>query len=253
MKLGLCSVTFREKSPLQIIRLAKKAGLEAIEWGADVHVIPEDDQLAETIGEQTREEGLVVSSYGSYYRLADYSGNEYDFTSILQTAQKLGAPAIRVWAGMRASADADPCYVQKVIEDARRIADLAADEGITVHLEYHEHTLTDTKESARKLMEKIDHPNLFLYWQPQNDVSVQERLASIELLKSWLTNIHVFHWYSFADRLELKQGEEEWLTYLQAINQNGANRYLLMEFVKGDDETEFLRDAQILHKWREML
>ncbi|MGN8647411.1 sugar phosphate isomerase/epimerase family protein [Gracilibacillus sp. HCP3S3_G5_1] len=247
MKIGLCSVTFRDKTPEQIVDLAMEESLDGIEWGGDIHVPPGDYEHAEKVGEVTRSRGLNVSSYGSYYRLADHAGNEYDFTTVLETAKKLRAPAIRVWAGVQGSKEADKHYRKKVVEDAQRIAGLAAEEGITVHLEYHDNTLTDTKESARQLMEEIDHDNLFLYWQPSNGVSVEERLASIDLVKDWLTNVHIFHWHSFEDRLELMSGEGEWQQYLTAIQQDGRDRYVLMEFVKGDDERQFRKDAQTLH------
>src|SRR5699024_3554162 len=187
---------------------------------------------------------LEVSSYGSYYRLADHASNEYEFTTILKTAKVLGAPAIRVWAGIKGSADADEHYRLKVVEDGKRIADLAAQEGISVHLEYHDKTLTDTKESAKQLMEAIAHSNMHLYWQPSNNVSIEERLRSIELVGKWITNIHIFHWYSFKDRMSLAEGFNEWRNYLENIQQDGKERYVLMEFFKNDDEQQFLEDAE---------
>ena len=37
---GLVSVTFRDKTPEEIISTVKQCGLEGIEWGGDVHVLP---------------------------------------------------------------------------------------------------------------------------------------------------------------------------------------------------------------------
>ncbi|GAB2560132.1 sugar phosphate isomerase/epimerase family protein [Gracilibacillus alcaliphilus] len=253
MKLGLCSVTFRDKDPKEIVTLVKQAELDAIEWGADVHVPVGELRTAKDVGELTRAEGLQVSSYGSYYRLADYGVSSDSFTDVLQTAKELGAPAIRVWAGVTGSEKASDDYRAEVAADARNIADLAAKENITVHLEFHGNTLTDTKESARKLMEEIAHPNVFTYWQPSNNVDVEERLQSIDFVKPWITNVHVFYWYSFDDRLNLADGFQEWQQYLQQIMQDGKDRYLLMEFVKFDDEDQFLKDAETLHQLRQQL
>ncbi|WP_058306643.1 sugar phosphate isomerase/epimerase family protein [Gracilibacillus massiliensis] len=253
MKLGLCSVTFRDKNPEQIIDLAMEAELDGIEWGGDVHVSPGEYQKAEQIAALTTSRGLEVSSYGSYYRLADHSGNEYDFITVLETAKRLGAPAIRVWPGMMGSKDADDSYRKKVVVDAIKIADLAGEEGISVHLEYHDHTLTDTKESARRLMEEIAHQNVFLYWQPPNRVSVEERITSIEMVKQWISNVHIFHWYSFNERMDLANGAKEWQNYLESIEEDGKERYVLMEFVKDDDERQFLKDAKTLHELKAMI
>lgn len=42
--LGLTSISFRGKTCTEVIGLAKKAGLDGIEWGGDVHVPPENEE-----------------------------------------------------------------------------------------------------------------------------------------------------------------------------------------------------------------
>ncbi len=248
MKLGMCSITFRHKSTQEIIELTKQAELDAIEWGADVHVPVGEMRTAMEVGAQTKRAGLEVSSYGSYYRLAEKGDKQETFEAVLQTAKALDAPAIRVWAGVKGSKQANDYYRKRVVQEARRVGELASAERISIHLEYHDNTLTDTKESAAQLMKEISHPNVFSYWQPSNGVSVAERLSSIEALKNWITNVHVFHWYSFKDRLDLVEGKDEWQQYLQKINEDGKERYVLMEFIKGDDIDQFFADAKILHQ-----
>lgn len=251
LKLGLCSITLRQKSPEEIADLVKEAKLDAIEWGGDVHVPPGDNGNAEYVASLTKSKGLEISSYGSYYRIAEPEHNNHDFETILKTAKHLGAPAIRVWAGKRGSDKADQAYREKVAAEARRTGDLAAKDNISIHLEYHGNTLTDTKESAKALMESISHENVFLYWQPSNFVSVEERLKSIDFVGKWITNIHIFHWHSFKDRMSLEEGFEDWKGYLEKVQQDNKDRYVLMEFVKNDDPQQFLEDARILRKLRE--
>src|SRR5690625_849857 len=43
---GICSVTYRDLPPEEIVPLAAEAGLECIEWGGDVHVAPGVPDLA---------------------------------------------------------------------------------------------------------------------------------------------------------------------------------------------------------------
>ncbi len=38
LKIGVASVTFRNKTVSQVVEIAKNAGVEFIEWGGDVHV-----------------------------------------------------------------------------------------------------------------------------------------------------------------------------------------------------------------------
>jgi len=113
---GLVSITFREFTPEKIISLCQANNLHAIEWGGDIHVPHGDLDVARQVGDQTREAGLSVSAYGSYYRLASSEGP--GFSQVLASAVSLGSPVIRVWAGGRSSADADPSYRLDVREDA---------------------------------------------------------------------------------------------------------------------------------------
>ncbi|WP_163538854.1 TIM barrel protein [Gracilibacillus sp. YIM 98692] len=252
MKLGLCSVTFRSKSIEQVIDLAMEAELDAIEWGGDVHVPPGDIDHAKNVLEMTKSRELEVSSYGSYYRVGDPEKNEHSFETILETAQALHTTSIRVWAGTLDSEDADKSYRQSVIEDAKRIADMAGKENISIHFEYHGGTLTNTKESAKQLMEEVDHGNVYLYWQPAVGLSVEDRLASIDLVKPWISNVHIFHWNQ-TERLDLGIGAKEWQRYLKEIMSDQKERYVLMEFVKNDDVQQFRKDALVLHELKKII
>src|SRR6476469_730727 len=104
---GLFSVTFRQLSPPEIIALVGRAGLRGIEWGGDVHVPHGDVARAREVRDRTADAGLEVAAYGSYYRVAKSEADELPFERVLNTAQALGAPLIRVWAGKQGSAAAD--------------------------------------------------------------------------------------------------------------------------------------------------
>ncbi len=94
---GLVSVTFRQLEPDHIVALAREARLASIEWGGDVHAPPGDERRARELGKMTREAGLQVSAYGSYYRLRDEVEEDAPFEAVLASALALGAPRIRVW------------------------------------------------------------------------------------------------------------------------------------------------------------
>ena len=81
---GLTSVTFRKANPQQVIQLAQGAGLQSIEWGGDVHVPPEDIINAQKIGKMTRDVGLKIAGYGSYFAAGNQ--NPEAFKKVLQAA-----------------------------------------------------------------------------------------------------------------------------------------------------------------------
>jgi len=245
---GLVSITFRKLSPREIVDLVVQAGLSGIEWGGDVHVPQGDLRQARRVRHMTREAGLEVASYGSYYRVGvDGMG---PFEPIVDTALELGAPVVRVWAGNLASASADAAYRARVVHESRRVADLAGRAGVAIAYEFHPRTLTDTNESALALLEDVAHDNVGSYWQPPPGASVPASLAGLEAVLPWLRHLHVFVWHRVSgERLPLADGERAWMQYLRKAASTGRDHYALVEFVCDDAPEPFLRDAATLRRW----
>jgi len=248
LKSGLASVSFRQMNPPQITALCRRAGLTGIEWGGDVHVPHGDLEMARRVHELTLEAGLEIAAYGSYYRVGSSEQDGLSFNRVLGTAQALGAPLIRVWAGIKSSARADKAYIHWVSDEAMRIAGLAQEAGIKVAFEYHSGTLTDTRESAASLMQDSPHPNLYSLWQPPGGWGVSACLESLESVRPHLLNVHVFHSESDAEpRQSLEAGRDRWQAYIEKLRQMGGARYCLLEFVKDDEPEQLIRDATVLH------
>lgn len=240
--IGMTSVTFRNLSVGEIIALVAQSGLDGIEWGGDVHVPPGDVQTAAQTKEQTEKAGLAVLSYGSYYRL----GCGHDFAAVMDSAIALGAPVIRIWAGEKGSADADDAYYQALAQELRSISMLAAEKGITVALEYHRNTLTDTGESALRLLTMAQSAKC--YWQPNPDISMEDRLAEIQKILQYRSNVHIFAWGPGNVQYTLDTGADDWKQYFAALRRNDRPFDAIMEFVKDGDPAVFLQDARTLRE-----
>lgn len=247
IKTGLTSVTFRQLETGRIIGLAVEAGLAGIEWGGDIHAPAGDEARATRLREETEAAGLRVCSYGSYFRpLSDKD----DFAPVLATAKALGAPVIRAWAGPCGSEKATPEVRRKVAESLREALEAAATEGLTLALEYHANTLTDTLDSAMQLVGEVGHPELKLYWQTRNGAALESDLKELEAVFPRLSHLHVFHWKvppeGGIDRRLLDEGREDWKQILALAARAGGDRFAIMEFVRDDDPANFLADARVL-------
>lgn len=250
---GLVSITFRQLKPEAIVKLVQESGLTGIEWGGDVHVPHGELMTAREVAKMTADHGLKVAAYGSYYRLNQSESEGLSFDTVLKTAVSLGAPSIRVWAGRKASADADDAHWTRVVEESLRIAEMAAKENIEIAYEYHCNTLTDTPESTARLLDAAQHPNLFTLWQPTNGETTEYCLDALEQVLPRLHNLHVFHWWpDTKTRHPLKEGEEPWARYLEKSKDSPRkDRYCLLEFVKDNLPEQFLADAKALKNWLE--
>ena len=241
---GMTSVTLRHLSWQRVLHCAAEAGLSGIEWGGDIHVPPGDIELAQRVKNATAAAGLSVLSYGSYYRVGCSLKGTDGFTPLLASAVALEAPVIRVWAGDKGSQEADAAWLQRVAEDTERIVELAAKEEIQVAYEFHGGTLTDSGESAVRLLRQVKGP-IRTYWQPSVGLTVSQRLAELEAVLPWLICLHVFHWRD-RERLPLAEGEEEWAQYLALLPADDEFSAVL-EFVKGDKPEQLRVDAATLH------
>lgn len=251
---GLVSVSFRKQSPEQIIEWVVQAGMKGIEWGGDIHVRHGETERAREIGRLTRKAGLQVVSYGSYYQAGISEKIGFSFTTVLETALALEAPAIRVWAGNQASQDLSENGWGCLLEDLHRIGGLASERGISIHLEYHSNTVTDTNASVQRLLHEITSPNVYFYWQPRVNESVEENLNGLRLVFPRLSHLHVFHICRDGGqtvRYPLIDGRAAWHNYLSSLPPQ-SGRFLLLEFVQGDSPACFLRDAATLNEWAEL-
>jgi len=244
MLTGLVSATFRDLPPTEIIRLVREANLDGIEWSADIHCPPDNPDNAKEIARQTYENGLKIISYGSYY----WAGKGDDFTNILNTAIILQTDNIRIWAGADyiPSKDVDEETRAKITADIRNIAKMAAEHGISISLEYHCNTLTDTLASAIRLLQDVNMENVYTYWQKLDGLSLEENLHSLQTLAQLkkLKNLHVFSHISYNERQPFSKGADEWVQYIPAVK--SCNPALLFEFVKGDSPEQLIEDAKFL-------
>jgi len=248
IKPGLVSISFRSLTPRQIVDLCVRAGLEGIEWGGDVHVPHGDIWVANQVAEMTVEAGLQVAAYGSYYRVGQSEADGLTFKAVLNSAVLLGAPLIRVWAGVKASAATDDVTREAVEADARRIATMASEVGVAVAYEYHANTLTDTAAAAASLMAATAGAGMKSYWQPSSGWTHSEHMAALRDILPHLTNLHVYHWAN-RERLPLAQGAEVWADFLAVAAEAGIPRWALLEFVRNDDPEQLIADAATLSEW----
>jgi 3-dehydroshikimate dehydratase len=247
VRTGLVSVTFRQLPADEVVEVAARSGLAAIEWGGDVHVPLGNLPVARRVKAMSEERGLAVAAYGSYLRAGSVDREE--MRSAVATAAALGAPTIRVWAGNVGTAQAGVGDRMAVTRGLAELADMAAGSGIEIAMEFHRNTLTDEIDSTITLLLDVGAPNLKTYWQPPVDVDDAECLEQLEALMPWLTTVHVFSWWPSNTRLPLAARESLWRPVLDRLAAEPREINALLEFVAEDSPDQLAKDAADLHSW----
>ncbi|WP_026163754.1 sugar phosphate isomerase/epimerase family protein [Kribbella catacumbae] len=244
---GLVSVTLRAQSPDEVARLAADAGLTCIEWGADVHAPPSDLALVDRCRTVSAAYDLRITSYGSYWRAGVTSLDEGG--TVLDTAVRLGAPRVRIWAGDVGSADASP---ETRATTRRAISDLAAQadsRDLELAVEFHPSTLTDTATTMLAMLDDVGAANVSAYWQPgpgQPDAAALDELGQ---LVERVSAVHVFAWWPRTERHPLRTREALWRPALDLVHTRRPEADVMIEFVPGDDVDLIATEAQTLRTW----
>jgi hypothetical protein len=228
----------------EVVAVAAAAELASIEWGADVHVPPGDAHAADLARDLTRANGLLVAAYGSYFRAG--RDDPSTFQPIVDSAVRLGAPRIRVWAGQAGSRDATPEQWRAVVDGARWAGDCAAAAGIEVAFEFHGGTLTDDADATVRLLEAVDRPAVRTYWQPPIGLDDAACLAGLRRVLLWVSAVHVFSWWPGQERHPLHARTELWRSVFGLLGTAECDIDALLEFVPGDDPTVVAREARTL-------
>ena len=242
MKIGMTSLTFRNDGISKVFEYAKKAGIQGIEWGiSEKHIKIGDGESVELVKRLSKENGIEILSLGSYCDMTDFN----ESITILETAQNLNAPIIRLWAGNKASDVCNKDEYNLIVENTRKLADMAEKLSIKLCFEYHAYTLTDSADEAVKLAKTINKDNVGLYWQPQGQLGYEQNKEAFEKVKPYvLKNIHLNNYC-----------EETGYGYLSDIFENLCGYFIhdndynfIVEFVKDSSVESLIADANTIRK-----
>ena len=249
---GLVSVTFRDRTIYDILGVCAENALSEIEIGSDVHAPKEDISGCEKIKEAAAARGVKIVSYGTYYRLGEYSDPEKEFDAYLDAADALGTTNLRLWAGNGSSRTLVGKVREKLTAEARLLAEKASERKKTISFEYHGGTLTDDADSALRLMRDIGRPNAYLYWQPSQYLDTDSNVEALRKVLPFVSNIHVFAWDARGGELikfPLSDYAEQWKRYLDILVLDKRKHSLLLEFVKDGSKEQLSADAAALNEW----
>lgn len=254
LKTGLVSVSFRKLSPETIIDMVKKAGLYGIEWGGDIHVPAGDIACAKSVSSQMKAAGLETLAYGSYYYLGANEDYKTEFQKVIDSATALKAPVIRIWGGKKVSSVLTVEERAALVQETKELCDMLKGTGIDLAFEFHNNTITDTAESAVRLMNEVNRDNLYLYYQPNRhnvalgEAALSHCLKELNMVMPYLYHVHAYHFNAQNEKCLLEDGYSDFVEYIRAIHSAGKTPAVMIEFCLNDSVENFYRDAKTIQK-----
>ena len=176
IRIGLSSTALLTRRYLEVIELAKGAGLDALEWAGEAHASLDDPAAAEAIMMDTLRAGMTVVSCAPLYRLGRSGETGLRFEALLGASTILQAPCVRVYVGSPRDA------LEPLAAEARRLGDLAAARGVTLCLSLGRQTWLDSYEAADRLLAATAHPFVRLAWEPLPGVAPAAASEALERL-----------------------------------------------------------------------
>ena len=238
--LGLVSVSFRDRTPEEILQAMQNTGLSVIEWGSDVHAPCTDTARLAEIAALQKKYGITCCSYGTYFKFGKTSLCELE--DYIAAAKTLGTDILRLWCGRKSGEEMSETEKATLLTDCRAAAEIARRHNVTLCMECHQKTFTERPKDAVWLMGAVASPHFKMYWQPFQSQTVSKNVQNAQKIAPFATHIHVFNWKG-EDKLPLALAAEEWREYLAAFS---VPRTLLLEFMPNGKTDELATEAATL-------
>lgn len=243
-KLGLCSVTFRKKSAAQVVEIAKNAGIGYIEWGGDVHVTTlEEARIVKSICDN---EDIKISSYGSYFNSIEFDKDKW--VQVCEIAKQMGASSIRIWLGKKNSEDTPEKEYRTLLENTKKMCDIAAGYELDVCPECHDNTFNNNTDAFLRLKNDLQKDNFKTYFQSRY-FRMEYDLDRIDRTFEFIENVHVSYRDLKKEQRHRKKDRHYLDTLLKKLNAMNFDGIVMVEFVDFDSKLILNRNVKKLKSY----
>jgi 3-dehydroshikimate dehydratase len=242
MKLGLCTIAFREQPLEAVIDIAAEHGFDGIEiWGQEPHM-PEayNEEYVKKIRDLALGKGLEISAFGAYvHPLMPFY--QKHFEAAFKIAKGLGTNLVRIWSRGGPSKSLNPEDKGLIAFRLMGMAQWAQFQNLTLGVEMHNNNLTDSVESILELIEESRSSVVKTYYQPLFRPDADDPLEAAEKLAPQIVNVHAQNATTDGTGCPIADGVVNYEKVVEILSSHGYDGYLEVEFVHGDDKLATLQ------------
>lgn len=246
MKIGICSLAFRDRDVFDVVPLVADMGYDEIEIWAN-HLEGKSPAQLEELRELSVRKGITVSGIAPYFWLTQDEALLAESLQIasrcIEQARALGAGMIRTFtdAGPTGigSAEATAEHWQTAVEALRKITSQAPD--LIFAVETHEKTLADTPATTERLLREVGAVNLRILYQPFEEGDL---IGDCERFLPNIRQVHLNPHIGPADSSSLLTCGIDYAGLLTCLRKAGYSGSVAVEFcARGMDHTTSAREA----------
>lgn len=199
MKYAFMSFSTPEMSLAEMLQTARRYGYEGIEPRLDsshAHGIEVDAtaQQRAKFRQQAEESGIKLAclatslKYANPAAAADMVAQTHERIDL---AGDLGVPAMRVFGGGIPEGLSREHAIEHVSRSLKSVADHAAERGVTICFETHDHWCDPANVAA--VLQRVNHPAIACNWDIMHPVRVAKVTMddAFEALKPWIRHLHI--------------------------------------------------------------
>lgn len=242
MKIGLCTIAFREWAVEDVLKVAGEVGFDGVEiWGQENHAGKVyDAERIKRICDAATEAGVEIGVFGSYVKplmenFEDVCGNT------IEIADRLGTKLMRVWAAQgrpgTLSNDDYALAVSQMADFCKR----AGERGMTLAIEAHDNYICETSAAMLQFLNDVGADNLKVNWQASWREYTDDPYESLAALMTHIVCVHAQNFDGVEHRMFLAEGTVDYSRVISELRRAGYDGYVEIEFTAGDGSIEALK------------
>jgi sugar phosphate isomerase/epimerase len=248
MKLGLCTIAFREKPLDEVVSIAADYGFDGVEiWGQAPHMPPEYNAAGvKSVRDMVARKGLEIAAFGAYIDPLAPRYHQH-FESAFKIAQGLGTNLVRIWSGGGPSKTIHPDEKRLITFRLIPLVQWAQFRRLTLGMEMHDNNLTDSVESILELIGRARSPALKTYYQPSFRPDADDPIEAVQKLAPHIVNVHAQNADASGKPCPIADGVVDYGKAVEILASHGYKGYIEVEFVHSEDKLAALqRDRDYL-------
>ena len=160
----------------------------------------------------------------------------------------MGAESIRIWLGKKNSQVTSDKEYHLLLENTKKMCDIAAEYGLMVCPECHDNTFNNNTDAILSFIGDLQKDNFKTYFQSRY-FRMEYDLDRIDRTYPYIKDVHVSYRDLKREQLFRKKDKNYLDTLLKKLKDKDFDGIVMIEFVSAGSENNFLKDTEMLKSY----